>query len=362
MFSIAALFLCLVALGCATKTPPPDRIAIEGQQFITTATRQSFHPWGSNYDRDHRMRLIEDYWQTEWPTVVKHFRDMKALGANLVRIHLQFNRFMEAPDRPNAQSLAQLERLLDLAQETGVYLDITGLACYRRSDVPPWFANLGEQERWQAQANFWSAIANTCANHPALFCYDLINEPAVPNQRKSDWLTGDLAGFTYCQFIVLDPAGRDRAQIAHDWIDKMTQAIRQHDPHTPITVGLLPFAKGTGFDLPRLADHLDFISVHLYPTKGKIDQDIENLRRFVTPKPLVVEEIFPLNCGIDGLQDFILKSQPVCAGHLGFYWGQTPEELEKTGKPGDALTAQALRFFQRQDPSIRNPKPAIGKP
>jgi endo-1,4-beta-mannosidase len=294
------------------------------------------------------MRLLEDYWQSDWPTVAADFAEMKRLGANVVRIHLQFAKFMTSPDKPNPASLAQLKRLLDLAQSTGLYLDITGLACYRRADVPAWYIDLDERNRWQAQANFWQAIASTCADHPAVFCYDLINEPAVPAEARKakDWLTGDLGGFTYCQFIALDAAGRDRTQIASQWSAMMTAAIRKYDRQTLITVGLLPFYQGTGFDPAAQAKVLDFIAVHYYPDKSDLDAQVKFLRHFAVGKPLVVEEIFPMKADPESVGDFMQKSNFV-AGWLSFYWGESIEQLKKSGTIKDALIIEWLKFFEK---------------
>ena len=236
-----ALFIASLFVRSAHAAEPLDRIALSPDKttFVHASTQKPFHPWGLNYDRDYHMRLLEDYWDKEWPTVAADFTEMKRLNANVVRIHLQIARFMDAPDKPNDHALAQLARLLKLAEETGLYLDLTGLACYRRSDVPAWYTDLDEPARWQTQANFWSAIAQTCAKSPAVFCYDLVNEPSVPGdaRKPKDWLAGDLAGFTYCQVITLDPKGRNRTGLAIDWIKKMSAAIRQQDPRTLITVG-----------------------------------------------------------------------------------------------------------------------------
>ena len=46
------------------------------------------------------------------------FQEMKSLGANVVRIHLQFGTFMESPTKPRQSSLDQLARLVKLAEET----------------------------------------------------------------------------------------------------------------------------------------------------------------------------------------------------------------------------------------------------
>jgi hypothetical protein len=111
-FVIASLFI-----QPARAATPLDRItlSVDNTPFIHATTQKPFHPWGLNYDRDHRMRLLEDYWQDEWATVAADFAEMKRLGANVVRIHLQVARFMDAPDKPNPAALAQHHMILQLA-------------------------------------------------------------------------------------------------------------------------------------------------------------------------------------------------------------------------------------------------------
>lgn len=349
------------SLGATTETNSAlDWIAVSKDKrgFVCASSGQRFIPWGFNYDRDYKSRLLEDYWGAEWPTVTEDFREMKRLGANVVRIHLQFARFMDAPDRPNTNSLERLGRLVKLAEETRLYLDLTGLACYRRQDVPAWYNTLGEAERWRAQARFWEAIAGRCAASPAIFCYDLMNEPIVPQgtRKPGDWLTGDLGGFTYCQFISLDQAGRPRPEIARRWIATLAAAIREHDRRHLITVGLLPnslegSAWASGFVPAKIAGKLDFISVHLYPKTGQLAQDLKTLRGFQGGKPVLIEETFPLGCSVADLGEFIARSKPYAAGWIGFYWGQTPAELSKSTSIADALTAGWLKLFRDMNPN-----------
>src|SRR5215211_7912912 len=80
-----------VAITAATA-PVPEfiNLSADGRSFVRATSNDKFTPWGFNYDRDHKLRLLEDYWEKEWPTVEDDFREMKALGANVVRIHLQF--------------------------------------------------------------------------------------------------------------------------------------------------------------------------------------------------------------------------------------------------------------------------------
>jgi hypothetical protein len=326
--------------------------------FVRASSGRPFIPWGFNYDRDYKSRLLEDYWEAEWPTVVEDFREIKQLGANVVRVHLQFARFMDAADRPNAASLERLGRLVKLAEDTGLYLDHTGLGCYRKQDVPAWYSALGETERWGAQARFWEAVADRCAASPAIFCYDLINEPIVPEGKRApgDWLTGELGGFYYCQFISLDQAGRPRPEVARRWVAQLAAAIRKHDQRHLITVGL-PLnsletsAFASGFVPRKIAEHLDFVCVHVYPKTGRLKEDLASLRGFAVGKPVVIEETFLLSCTAPELRQFIEGSRKYAAGWLGFYWGQTPAELSQSASIGDSLTASWLKLFQELNPN-----------
>ena len=198
------------------------QVGEDGTSFVFGESGRKFVPWGFNYDHDGPGRLIEDYWDDEWPMIVEDFREMKELGATVVRIHLQFGKFMDSPDRPNQHSLDQLARLVDLAEEVGIYLDLTGLGCYHKQDVPAWYDKLEEQDRWAAQAVFWEAIAKTCAHSPAIFCYDLMNEPVVGGAKKrDDWLGGAFGDEHFVQFIVLETKGRPRHEIAKAWTSQL---------------------------------------------------------------------------------------------------------------------------------------------
>jgi endo-1,4-beta-mannosidase len=331
-------------------------LAQDGRRFVYAKSGRQFTPWGFNYDRDYKLRLLEEYWETEWPTVVADFREMKALGANVVRVHLQFPKFMDAPDEPNEESLERLGRLLKLAEETGLYLDLTGLGCYRKGDVPRWYDSLAEAERWRAQAKFWEAIAARARESPAVFCYNLMNEPVVPvaPRKEGDWLVAQLAGFYYVQAIALDRRGRDGAEIARDWIALMRGEIRRHDARHLITVGLLPNSAhipGPGFVPQRIAGELDFIAVHLYPRAGHLEEDLATLKHFQIGKPVVIEEIFPMNAGARELSQFIERSRGDACGWIGFYWGQTPEELSHSTSVSAPFMKAWLELFQNLRPN-----------
>ncbi len=371
-FPFAFAVCVLAASPGAAEDLPWLQVSADGRGFIQAQSREPFIPWGFNYDHDGDGQLIEDYWDEQWDAVESAFAEMKALGANVVRIHLQFGKFMEDPATPNRHSLEQLARLTTLAEKTGIYLDLTGLGCYHKQDVPAWYDALAEQDRWDAQAAFWEAVAKTCADSSAIFCYDLMNEPVVPGgtKRRDDWLGGAFAGKHFVQFIALETKGRQRHEIAQKWIGKLVSAIRKHDQRHLVTVGLVPWSLErpgltSGFVPERIAGDLDFISVHVYPEAGKVDEAIETVKGFgAAGKPVLIEEMFPLKCGADELSRFIDRSRPHAAGWIGFYWGTTPEEYRSAkakgaGTIGDALTLSWLELFEKKTPQIFSPVHAV---
>src|SRR5262249_2202387 len=140
--------------------------------------------------------------------------------------------------------LKQLGKLVKLAEKTRLYLDLTGLGCYHKKDVPVWYDELSEADRWAAQANFWKAVAGRCKDCPAIFCYDLMNEPVVPGGKRKDgdWLGPPFAGSHFVQVITLDQAKRPRPDIARQWIKLLVSGIREHDHKHLITVGLVDWS------------------------------------------------------------------------------------------------------------------------
>jgi hypothetical protein len=344
------------------------RVSDDKRGFVLEKSRQQFVPWGFNYDHDETGRLLEDYWEAEWDKVAQDFGEMRDLGANVVRIHLQVARFMQSADEPNAKALDRLARLLTLAESTGLYLDLTGLGCYHKQDVPEWYDGLDEAGRWDVQAKFWEAIATTCRSSPAVFCYDLMNEPVVPggNRKPGDWLGPPFGGKHFVQVITLWQRDRPRPEIARAWIERLAAAIRKHDPQHLVTVGLVDWSLDrpgltSGFVPSQVAADLDFLCVHIYPEKGKRDAALETLAGFAIGKPVVIEETFPLKAPLDEFEPFLDASRKNAAGWIGFYWGRTPAECRQSKELADAFMLQWLELFIRKGPAMKRDSAANGK-
>lgn len=338
------------------------RLSSDGGRFVLTESGETFVPWGFNFVGEFGQ-IVEEYWEEDWPGVEEDFRRMRQLGANVVRLHLQVGTYMKTAEEVNQQALDRLKQTLHLAEECGLYLDLTGLGCYHLDRVPPWFDELSEEDRWAVQARFWESIASTCSGHPAVFCYDLMNEPVVggANQGEHPWLTGELEGFYFVQRISIEPQDRTRLAIAEAWVQRMVEAIRRHDAEALLTVGVIPWAHVWPnakplFYSPDVARHLDFVSVHFYPKQGEVDQALTALAVYDIGKPLVVEETFPLACSIDELDRFIEGARPRVDGWISHYFGHSIDGHTAGAQPGGPLTAQFLQYWTDKRTAIQSGK------
>lgn len=346
-----------VSTGKGPPALPDIRPSADKSHFVRADTGERFVIWGFNYDRDDSGRLLEDYWADEWEAVVQDFREMKAMKANVVRVHLQLGKFMDDAERPNAANLDRLAKLVRVAEEIGLYLDVTGLGCYHKQEVPAWYNALDESARWEVQARFWQAVAKVCRESTAIFCYDLMNEPIVSGgDDKQDWLPGKpLAGKHYVQRITNNAGGRSDKEIAKAWVARLTSAIREVDDRHMITVGVIPWAqvfKGAKplFYSPEVGGPLDFVSIHLYPKKGPLEESLAAMKVYEVGKPLVIEEIFPMGAGIEETAEFIEASRANADGWISFYWGKTIEENRAKGDLTGGIIAKWLEQFRALAP------------
>src|SRR5205085_4341599 len=125
---------------------------------------------------------------------------------------------------------------------------------------------------------FWEAIAQTCHESPAIFCYDLMNEPVVTEDKEGrDWTPGAMGDRYFVQRLTLDFKGRSPKEIAAAWVDQMTAAIRKQDSRHLITVGAIPWALTWPtakplFYSPEVSKNLDFVSLHFYPVTNEVEK------------------------------------------------------------------------------------------
>src|SRR5436189_1298264 len=122
----------------------PLRVNARHTGFVGAGSRHPFTAWGFNWGGPGEYRDLD--------AVEDRFSEMRSLGANTVRIHLQFADLMESPTRPSGPALAHLASILDIAERQRLYLDISGNEVWLPATAPHWYDSLAESARWAAQA------------------------------------------------------------------------------------------------------------------------------------------------------------------------------------------------------------------
>lgn len=350
LFCVSPLLLLLLL---SSEAWPADmqtvKLAPDNKGFVLVPSGDRYVPWGNNYGSiDILERLTTDPARVE-----REFSEMQAAGATVARIHPEMPAILTAPEAANPQTLDRLRKLLRIAENSGVRLMITGLACYKIKDRLAWYDSMDEQDRWKTQAYFWETVALTCAESPAVFAYDLINEPAAAGQPADGWYTGRMGEVEFCQRLSLSPGARTGDDVFREWTKRMVASIRKHDQTHLITMGMLPFPGA----YKAAAEQLDFVSPHLYPKSGKVDDEIKLLQKFDWSKPIVIGETFPLSCGVDDERAFLLKSREFAHGWIGHWPDESPAELADLKTAGKATIQNVIwlswvELFQEIGPQM----------
>lgn len=354
-FALLGLAIVPLLTGCRAPCMEFVRVATDHKGFVLSPSNKPFVPWGHNYGVNEPERSCP----MDWRRIAHDFDDFHKMRANVARIHLQVPHYMDAPDKPNVRALAELSQLLKLAGQKGIRLDVTGLASYHVNHRAAWYDALPDDKRWAAQACFWEAVSQTCADSPAVFCYDLMNEPVAGGKRADGWYGGRMADYEFVQRLSLDQGERPQAEIAKEWTHMMVSAIHKHDHIHLITIGMLP-AWGPAPQV--VGPELDFIAMHIYPSAGKVAEAIKNLQQFDIGKPILVEETFPLSCGVSDERDFLLQSRGIAAGWIGQYPNETIDQLLTLQRSGKLTLPQAaylswLELFRQVGPMMLWPEP-----
>lgn len=345
------MFLCSVA-GHVRADQQTIEVSPDKKGFVIAPSGRRFVPWGNNYALDLMERLAHD------PTrVERDFAEMKAAGANVARVHPEMPAFFAGPNQIDGSAIERLRSLLGIAEKNGIYLHVTGLACYRVKQRMAWYDAEDEAHRWNTQALFWESVAKACAANPSVFCYDLINEPVANGKPVDGWYAGRMGEFEFCQRLSLDPA-KSGDDVFRLWTARMVASIRKYDKKHLITLGMLPFP---GYYNPA-TKQLDFVSPHIYPESKKVHDAIELLKKFDVGKPIEIGETFPLSCGVDDERKFLLESRTIAAGWIGQWPDEDPSklrDLKKSGKitPGQMVWLSWVELFEELGPSMTRSTP-----
>ncbi|HMI02990.1 MAG TPA: hypothetical protein VK541_10940 [Pedobacter sp.] len=123
-----------------------------------------------------------------------------------------------------------------------------------------------------------------------------------------------------------------------------------------LTVGVIPVAfyfpdaKPLFYD-ETVCEKLDFVSVHLYPKTGEVEKALKGLSFYEIGKPLIVEEIFPLEYTTADLDSFVAQSGKYTDGWIGFYWGATLQD-NRRNKAASPYMIPWLEYFKKKSSEL----------
>jgi endo-1,4-beta-mannosidase len=368
LFLIAtAIILWYPVTSSATRHQEMEliKVAPDGRGFVELDSGHPYIPFGTNYYDPHTGWAPKLWRQFDAEKVRQHFRVMSGMGVNCARVFLTAGSFQPTAEKIEEQALAKLDMLVEIARENGVRLILTGPDHWEGQPdywKPDRFAG---QEALQALERFWAVVAHRYRGEPAIFAWDLLNEPHIPwfvEQWRPMW--NAWLHSTYGNREALKTAWGDelneadewgnvavpenlpnpgnprlldwqnfREHLADEWVRCQVEAIRRVDPTHLVSVGYIQWSyplvrsgnpgRYAAFNPRRQARWLDFVTIHFYPILGG---------------PFESEQGWQKNIGyLQGVLAYCHTGKPVVLGEFGWYGGGAPQQNPYLSEQQQAL-------------------------
>lgn len=376
-----AAALALLVPGTAQARPQaPPPLTDERGRALTV------HGWNLA-DKDHRG---EDALSgiTE-----RHLRDMAGRGFNLARLAVFWDDLEPRPGRYSERYLRKIERILDWAHTYRIrvvvdaHQDVYGPGFGGHRGIPEWatrtdglpykphpddwfaeyfepgvqaaFEHLyGDADLRRAQARMWQVLAGRLAGHPAVFGYDLINEPMGRLLPGEDLPTA---------------ARRVESTRLTPMYRRIAEAIRRVDRKHWLFIEPTPAAgEGVPTGLGRIPDPKVVYAPHFYnaameagrdydPASGWLERYEAAVVRYPREHrlPVVVGEWGPLNSALPHMgrfyEDALASMGRYASGWASWEWcyggaycaldgnGRFQANKERTASPYAAAVAGEVR-------------------
>jgi hypothetical protein len=362
------------------------RVDDSGWGFVGTSSGKSFVPFGCNY-HDPLGGWPPHIWTEFEPVRTREqLVRLRDLGANIVRIHLAHPVFYREPGSLASEGAAKLQTMLELCDEVGLRVLITGLTEYEGPsgwDSRDYFVS---DEIRARLCRFWGELAELLRGSEAVFGYDIYNEPSLPQRHpmldakwavfagRGDAGDGGEAAVGAEEFTHTATYQLFLEEEARLWVADQVDAIKSVDPAALVTLGANPstlpgvpvmergYGKARGFNASVIGPLLDFTSVHFYPVAwhfgyGRASRTVTSAdgvrlaialceatcRLSYAGRPVVLEEFGWYGGGAPGwagliealpyeseeaqaryLESLILASTSWCSGWVHWTYGDTP--------------------------------------
>ncbi len=181
-------------------------------------------------------------------TISNDFKIIKDSGLNSIRIFVQYDDFGKADI--DKEKLEKLRLTLDAAEENGLKVVVTLFDFYGDYSVLNWTLNMHHAK----------TIISGLKDHKAIIAWDIKNEPN------------------------LDFDSRGKVNVI-SWLDNMIDLVKSIDPNHAVTIGWSNVQSAS-----ILNDKVDFVSFHYYENIEILDLAVENLKKEVGEKPIVLQE------------------------------------------------------------------------
>jgi endo-1,4-beta-mannosidase len=329
-------------------------VTADGQGFAERDSGRPYIPFGTNYYDPHTGWAPKIWRQFDAEKVREHFLLMSKLGVNCARLFLTAGSFQPNAETVEGKSLKKLDTLVKIGRETGIRLILTGPDHWEGSPSywrPDRFAG---EEALLALEYFWKTVGQRYKGEPAIFAWDLLNEPHLPwfikewRGRWNAWLQKTYGSWETLKTTWGDeltekdqwgevavpenradagnPRLRDfqhfREHLSDEWVRRQVAALRRADPTHLITVGYIQWSyplvrpgrpsRYSAFNPRRQVGWLDFVTIHFYPTMGA---------------PLGSEENWQKNLSyLQAVLAYCHTGKPVVLGEFGWYGGGSPKK------------------------------------
>jgi aryl-phospho-beta-D-glucosidase BglC (GH1 family) len=192
------------------------------------------------------------------------------------------------------KDLVLLKRSLDWAQKYQIKvvlvpLSLPGARWVQNNNDQPDLRLWQDKKYWREAVLFWQDLARELAHHPAVYAYNIINEP-TPERGTGLAEQGDPS-----RYLRWYKKYKDTPHDLPAFYQAVIQSIRQVDPHTPIMLDAGWYAQANAFSYwPKIQDPHILYAFHMYEPYAFTNYRNFKQHKYVYPGKIpLIEETAP---------------------------------------------------------------------